>query len=219
MTDIVSFEDQTRETSTGTGTGNLTLNGAYPGFTTFFEAFSTTKKFEYLIKSEGVDGVSLGYEVGVGQMLDASTMQRISVRSSTNGDTFVNFDGGTKEVIGWLSGPKTNEFANVRTGLFDAGDKTGASQNIDWTSGNNQKCRLTGNVTSSTFTAPEFVSNGLVLEMHQDTTGSRTFVWPASVKWDRNVTPVLSTVASSIDRFFFFWNGTEYASSFWKPTV
>jgi len=103
--------------------------------------------------------------------------------------------------------------------LFDAGNKTGASQNINWTNGDKQRCVLTGNVSSSTFTAPTAVGSGLWLRISQDGTGSRTFAWPSNVIWDRLVTPTLSTGASVIDSAFFAWDGTNYRGSFFKGSA
>lgn len=353
------YADFVEETSTTTGTGNLTLNGVETGKKSFFAAFSTTQQFEYSI----FDGSN--YETGLGQMADASTLQRLTIRSSSNGDNAVDWDASTKLIRGKISGSKLSEVvkqivrlavrnetgatlskgvAVARSGynttellplvaaadkdtarpafglvesdisqntngyvigfgylenfntsswadgdplflgdagalvnaipsagkiqyigsvvrshasagvllinalqagaeglayltgaiftgatqfvqtyysstLFDAGNKTGASQNINWTNGNLQRCTLTGNVTSSTFTAPSGVTNGLWLRISQDGTGSRTFAWPANVIWDRVTTPTLSTGASVVDSAFFAWDGTNYRGSFWKGSA
>lgn len=79
---------------------------------------------------------------------------------------------------------------------------------IDWTAGNKQKSTLTGNCTY-TFTAPSGPCN-VLLKIVQDATGSRTVVWPASVKWPAGVAPTLTTTANAIDIVSFYYDGTNY---------
>jgi len=97
------------------------------------------------------------------------------------------------------------------TAYFDAevdnGD-SGAADTIDWTKGNKQKSKLTGNCTF-TFTAPGGPCN-LILVLIQDATGSRTVTWPASCKWPDDTAPVLSTAANKVDIIAFYYNGTIY---------
>ena len=60
-----------------------------------------------------------------------------------------------------------------------------------------------------TFTAPSNPCN-LVLVLIQDGTGSRTIVWPATVKWPDGTAPTLSTAGASVDIVSFYYDGTNY---------
>lgn len=89
----------------------------------------------------------------------------------------------------------------------DAGNLTGASA-IDWNNGNAQKGTLTGNATLT-------LSNGVagatyLLRLAQDGTGSRVVTWPAAVHWPSGTAPTLTTTASKVDVFTFYYNGSVY---------
>ena len=94
---------------------------------------------------------------------------------------------------------------------IDNGD-SGVADTIDWTLGNKQKTKLTGNATL-TFTDPGGPTS-LVYRVVQDATGSRTVTWPATVKWPGGVIPVLSTGANAIDIVAFYFDGTDYYGNF-----
>lgn len=81
------------ETSTTTGTGNITLAGAATDMRTFTSQFATNARFHYV-----VDGGS-EKEAGIGYLSDSTTLVRESVISSTNSNALVSFSAGTKEVI------------------------------------------------------------------------------------------------------------------------
>lgn len=85
---------------------------------------------------------------------------------------------------------------------------SGASATIDWQAGNKQKLTLTANCTL-TFTAPRGAAT-VILRLLQDSTGSRTVSWPASVKWPGGAAPTLSTAAGAIDIVSFYFDGTSY---------
>jgi hypothetical protein len=89
----------------------------------------------------------------------------------------------------------------------DDGD-SGTSKTIDFNGGNIHRVRLTGNCTF-TFSNPQ-TGGTYRLECLQDTTGSRTVTWPATVKWDNNTTPTLTTTVSRKDTFDFYYNGGVY---------
>lgn len=60
---------------------------------------------------------------------------------------------------------------------------------------------LTGNCT---FTFPAAGAGlSFLLALKQDTTGSRTATWPATVKWAGSTAPTLTTTASKTDLFSF----------------
>ena len=85
------------QTTTGTGTGNLTLASAL-GFKTFATAFgtgATTDVFYYFI----TDQTNGAYEYGTGHMSDSTTLVRDTVIDSSNANALVNFSTGSKNVI------------------------------------------------------------------------------------------------------------------------
>lgn len=87
------FADRVKETSTTTGTGNLTLAGAVSAFETFNTAFTVGPSFYYTI----VGGTE--WEVGIGHLSGSTTLVRDTVLESTNSDALVNLSAGTKNVF------------------------------------------------------------------------------------------------------------------------
>lgn len=93
MADVANL---VHETTSGTGTGNLTL-AAVNGKQRFSDAFgtgSTTDVFHYFISNRA----AAEYERGTGHMSDANTLVRDAVIESSNSNNAVNFSAGTKDV-------------------------------------------------------------------------------------------------------------------------
>jgi hypothetical protein len=89
--------DLVHETSTSTGTGNLTLaavNGKVR-FSTPFGTGVTLNVFDYFISNRG----AAEYERGTGHMSDANTLVRDTVLASSNAGAAVNFSAGIKDVM------------------------------------------------------------------------------------------------------------------------
>lgn len=94
------------------------------------------------------------------------------------------------------------------TRMVEKGNCSGAVA-IDWSQGNTQRCVLTGNVT---FTFSNGRSGGNYrLVLRQDVVGSRTAVWPASVRWGSGGLPTLTTTGNRTDYVGFIYNGTDGA--------
>ncbi len=85
-------KDRVRETSTTTGTGTLTLDGAVTGFQTFSNAIGNTNTTYYTITN------NTDWEVGLGTV-GAGTLARTTILSSSNANAAVNFTAGTKDVF------------------------------------------------------------------------------------------------------------------------
>lgn len=84
------------QTTTGTGTGNLTLaavNGKQ-SFATAFGTGVTTNVFDYFVSNRE----AAEWERGTGHMSDATTLVRDTVIESSNSNAAVNFSSGTKDV-------------------------------------------------------------------------------------------------------------------------
>lgn len=88
------FANRVKETTTTTGTGNITLAGAESGFQSVNSAFSTSGWFVYWI----VGGTE--WECGFGHLSASTTMVRDKVLdNSGDGTTALNFSAGTKFVF------------------------------------------------------------------------------------------------------------------------
>ncbi len=94
--------DRVKETSTTTGTGTFTLNGAVTGFETFSSAIGNTNTTYYAI----VNTVNSEFEVGLGTV-GAGTLARTTIISSSNSDSAVDFAAGTKNVFVTLPASKS----------------------------------------------------------------------------------------------------------------
>lgn len=103
----MKFADRVKETTTTTGTGNITLAGAPTGFETFSANFASAEVFFYAIVGQS----SGEWEVGLGS-LSAGALVRTTVYQSSNADAAVNFSAGIKDVFvtipgGWANGVMT----------------------------------------------------------------------------------------------------------------
>ena len=93
--------DRVKETSTTTGTGSFTLDGAVTGFETFSSAIGNTNTTYYAIALQG----GAEFEVGLGTV-SAGALSRDTIISSSNSDSAVNFSAGTKDVFCTLPASK-----------------------------------------------------------------------------------------------------------------
>jgi hypothetical protein len=88
--------DRVRETTTTTGTGSVTLAGAYTGFQTFSAGVGNANSTYYTIANV----VSGEYEVGIGTYTSGgNTLSRTVVLSSSNANALVNFGAGSKDAF------------------------------------------------------------------------------------------------------------------------
>lgn len=86
--------DRVKDTSTTTGTGNLTLSGAAPsGFRTFGSVLANNDTCFYAVEHQS----AAEWEVGLGTYVSATpALARTSVIASSNAGAAVNFSAGTK---------------------------------------------------------------------------------------------------------------------------
>lgn len=90
-----ALADRVKETTTTTGTGNLTLAGAVAQFESFNTAFGTAVPFYYVI----TDANGTDWEVGTGELSNSTTLVRTTVHQSSNADAKVNLSAGTHTVF------------------------------------------------------------------------------------------------------------------------
>lgn len=92
----LAIQDRVRETTTTTGTGNITLDGAVTGFQPFSTAMAIGDTTYYTIAGQGTNQ----WEVGIGTLNDPTTLVRTTVLdTSNNNTTLVNFSAGVKDVF------------------------------------------------------------------------------------------------------------------------
>ena len=87
--------DRVRETTTTTGTGTITLEGAVTNFETFTANLSNSDTTYYAI----VDNTNGAFEVGLGTFTSSGTTLARSVIASSNSNNLVDFGAGTKDVF------------------------------------------------------------------------------------------------------------------------
>lgn len=106
--------DRVKETSTSTGTGDITLLGAVSQFQSFADRFgSSSVRVQYAI----VGQTGTEWETGIGTFNGTTTIVRDQVRQSSNSDALVNFSAGTKDVFATLHGMQAD---NTNLGQISA---------------------------------------------------------------------------------------------------
>ena len=88
--------DRVRETSTTTGTGTLTLDGAVTSYQSFSAVGNANTTYYTIVNQNAAE-----WEVGIGTYTaSGTTLARTTVLSSSNSGSLVNFSAGTKDVWG-----------------------------------------------------------------------------------------------------------------------
>jgi|TARA_R110000787_G_C13329634_1_gene437243 hypothetical protein len=82
------LNDRVKETSTSAGTGDITLAGAVNGFESFQAGIISPNTTYYTISEQGTND----WEVGIGTLSAATTLERTTVLTSSNSDALVNFN-------------------------------------------------------------------------------------------------------------------------------
>jgi uncharacterized cupredoxin-like copper-binding protein len=92
-----AYFDRVKETSTTTGTGNITLGGAASGgFRTFSSVYANADTMYYCIQDQSGND----WEVGRGTYNSSgTTLSRTSVLASSNSNSAVNFTSGSLHVF------------------------------------------------------------------------------------------------------------------------
>lgn len=100
------LNDRVLEISSFTGTGNVTLSGPPEGYQSFNSGVGSGNTTFYAI----FNTVANEWELGLGTLSDATTLQRTTVYSSSNANAAVNFSAGTKNVF--VTMPASKSVAN-----------------------------------------------------------------------------------------------------------
>ena len=87
------LKDRVQETTTTTGTGTLTLDGAVTGFQSFSVIGNGNTTFYSIV-------FGASFEIGIGTYTSSGTLlSRDTILSSSNSNNAVNFGAGTKNVF------------------------------------------------------------------------------------------------------------------------
>jgi hypothetical protein len=96
---MATYADRVLETSTSTGTGNITLAGAVTGFRTFNVGLGLNVLTDYVIEGVDASNVPTGeWETGRGYLSASNTLVR-SRPNAGSAATPVSFSAGTKRVF------------------------------------------------------------------------------------------------------------------------
>ena len=115
------LKDRVKESSSSSGTGNITLGGAFPGYQTFNAAIASGSTVYYTIHNLTA-GVDNEWEVGVGTFTSPATLARNTVLSSSNSGSAVNFTAGASGLEVFITQPAEEAvYLNQATGLVEIG--------------------------------------------------------------------------------------------------
>ena len=96
--------DRVKDTSTTTGTGNITVSGSAPfGYRTFSTVMSVGDTFYYAIQGQSI----AEWEIGVGTYASTNQFARTTVLASSASGSAVSFSSGTKNVFITLAATRT----------------------------------------------------------------------------------------------------------------
>ena len=114
------LKDRVKETSSSSGTGNITLGGAFPGYQTFNAAIASGSTVYYTIHNLSA-GVDDEWEVGIGTFTSTATLSRDTVLSSSTGSK-VNFTAGVSGLEVFITQPAEEAvYLNQATGKVEIG--------------------------------------------------------------------------------------------------
>lgn len=103
---MIKFYDRVKETTTSTGTGDITLAGAQTQFVSFSSRYAVNgDSFYYAI----VGQTGSEWEVGRGYLSASTTLVRQQVFESSNSNLAVSFSAGTKDVFVTIPADRMNE--------------------------------------------------------------------------------------------------------------
>ncbi len=160
------LKDRVKESSTSSGTGNITLGGAFPGYQTFNAAIASGSTVYYTIHNL-TSGFDTEWEVGVGTFTSPATLVRNTVLSSSNSGSAVNFTAGASGLEVFVTQPAEEAiYLNQATGLVEIGGNgtnTVAFTNINTTNLTANTVTLTaGTITTNAANATDITNKTYV---------------------------------------------------------
>ena len=210
-----------KETSTTTGAGIVTLAGAPATYLTFLAEVGEGNEVLYML----FDADGINWEVGKG-VVSGATLTRPTIIRSSNADAALVLTAGTHTLLnapvpGRATGAVDfdhSELTNAHMAAYvetiNAGAIAAGVLTIDLAVANTFDVSLTENVTSLVISNAhaDASTQSFTMVLAQDATGSRTFAFPASIKWAGGTVPTLSSAANEIDLLTFITtdNGTTW---------
>lgn len=113
----MAIPDRVKETSTTTGTGNITLLGAVTQFQPLSSAFTNGQSGITLCIA---DKSGSNWEISKCTLIDSTTISRNTVLSSSNAGSLVNFGVGVKEIFYTLSASDLDKLAGAASSSVSA---------------------------------------------------------------------------------------------------
>jgi len=160
-----------QETTTTTGTGNITLAGAVTNRVALQSLLAVNDYLDYVID----DGAG-NYEVGIGQLTATTTLVRVAVLYSSNSNALVSFAAGTKNVALVMNDAQLDAQESFLFGDGSDGDVTISSGTTSLTRDmyyNNLTISGTGKIAVNGFKV--FVNGILDLSAASNSSGAITF--------------------------------------------
>ena len=158
------LKDRVKESSSSSGTGNITLGGAFPGYQTFNAAIASGSTVYYTIHNLAA-GFDTEWEVGVGTFTSPATLARNTVLSSSTGSA-INFTAGTNGLEVFITQPAEQAlYTNQATGLVESsgnGANTIAFTNINASNVVMVSGTITTNASNATDITNKAYVDGLV---------------------------------------------------------
>jgi hypothetical protein len=163
------LKDRVKETSSSSGTGNITLGGAFPGYQTFDAVVATGSTVYYTIHNLTA-GVDDEWEVGVGTFTSPTTLSRDTVLSSSaGGTTKVNFTSGVSGLEVFITQPAEEAiYLNQATGKVEIGGN--GTNTVSFTNINTTNLTATTvTLTAGTISANAANATDIVNKLYVDT--------------------------------------------------
>ena len=161
------LKDRVKESSTSSGTGNITLGGAIPGYQTFNAAVATGSTVYYTIHNLTA-GFDTEWEVGLGTFTSPATLARTTVLSSSNSGSAVNFTAGASGLEVFITQPAEEAvYLNQATGKVEIGGN--GTNTVSFTNVNTTN--LTANtvtITAGTISTPPNAATDIVNKTYVD---------------------------------------------------
>lgn len=108
--------DRVRETSSSSGTGDITLSGAPTGWRTFASQLSTGDTFPYVVEGRDANGAQTAeWETGIGTWSATGKLQRTLVTASSNGGSLVAFASNSLVAYVGLNRHSLDDVADERS--------------------------------------------------------------------------------------------------------
>jgi hypothetical protein len=143
------LKDRVKESSSSSGTGNITLGGAFPGYQTFNAAIANGSTVYYTIHNLTA-GDDDEWEVGLGTFTSPATLARTTVLSSSAGaPTKTNFTAGASGLEVFITQPAEEAvYLNNATGLVEIGGN--GTNTVSFTNINTTNGTISANAANAT---------------------------------------------------------------------